>query len=75
MRLPKDPENWRVQHVEQAIKVANRIFQEYENKYDADKPEETDDLYLQFLHAKQEAINIATVVEVRGLIAEANSLG
>lgn len=75
MKLPKDPENWMIHHAERAIAYAERLFEEYERRYDADQKEATDDLYLRFLHAKEEAVEVATVVGVRDLITQARNLG
>lgn len=75
MRLPDDPENWSIYHAEKAIKEAEKIFVSYENKYDADKKEETDNLYLTFLHAREQAIVVANTVGVKDLIHKAEMLG
>lgn len=61
MRLPQDPDNWTGDHAEKAVTAAWRLFEVYEAKYDADKPELTNDLYLQVSHACEEARGVIAV--------------
>ena len=60
MRLPKDRGDWTGAHAEKAYAIAWKLFEEYEAKVDFDHRERTDELYSLYLHARDEAIDIAT---------------
>lgn len=68
MMLPKNRDNWTLAHAERAVKVVQKAFDEYERRYDADKKEQTDDLYMAYLRAEEEARDVIIVTNCGHLL-------
>lgn len=63
MRLPKDPENWTLDHAIRAVEVAWKKFKYYEDHVDFSKPQEDQDkYYLPYWHARETALEVVSYV-------------
>jgi hypothetical protein len=72
VRLPKDPENWSGWHADKCIEDAWRLFKQYDQRVDFDKPrEEQDALYRPYQLARQLAVDVANYTSWRRREAEA----
>ena len=69
MRLPADSDLWTPHHAERLIKIANRLFVEYERKADLDHPETTEDLFRRWMHVKEEALGVINATDAQYLKA------
>lgn len=62
MNLPKDQNDWHEGHLATAVKEMDNALARYERRYDAEHPEQTDHLFMDYMHKEERVVNVRIVV-------------